>query len=120
MAFDFNQALINHGEYKPRFLALIEGRSKVDTTQIPCKEGDCELGKWLSGDGKAKYTLLGSYIACFKRHGAFHQEMDKVIALINSGRYDEAVKLLGESTNYAITYTAFINAVKQFKQEVKL
>ncbi len=119
MDIDFNHVLVSHAEHKPRFVLLIEGKGKVDTASDSHREDGCELGKWLSGYGKTKYGLLNSYHACSKRHASFHEEMKKIATLINAGRYDEATKKLGASTDYAITFTAFINAVKQFRQEIK-
>lgn len=120
MAFDFNQALINHAEWRLRFLALIEKGESVNITPDICKADGCELGKWLTGPGGAMYKLLGSHRTCSQAHASFHEEMNKVARLINTKQGDEARKQLREDTAYTKAFAAFVRALKQFKQENKL
>lgn len=84
------------------------------------RDNCCELGKWLHGEAKAKFSSLQAYSLCVGKHAAFHREAGKVATAINSKKYSEAEAMLNAGTPYASASSAVGTAILQFKKEAKL
>ena len=51
------------------------------------KDNCCQLGVWLYGEGKLKYSAKPEFGAIIQKHKAFHAEAGKIARLINSNQY---------------------------------
>jgi methyl-accepting chemotaxis protein len=113
---DLSQAIQKHAEWKLKFRGAISGQESLDAITI-AKDNCCELGKWLHGEGKIKYSKLASHGECVTKHAAFHLEAGKVAAAINSKKYAEAEAMLGGGTPYAAISSDVAVAISRLKKE---
>lgn len=114
---DLNQALEKHAEWKVKFRSAISKKESMDAATI-AKDNCCELGKWLHGDAKAKYSKLPSYSACVVKHAAFHSEAGKVAHAINAKNFDLAESMLGAGTTYFLASSAVGVAISHLRKEI--
>jgi Chemoreceptor zinc-binding domain len=96
---DLDQAIQKHAEWKLKFRKAISENQTMDVATIS-KDNCCDLGKWLHGEGKNKFSNLISYQKCLEKHAEFHKEAAKVARLINEKQYSEAEKMIGADTSY--------------------
>ena len=113
---DLSQAIQKHAEWKLKFRSAISGKETLDAATI-AKDNCCELGKWLHGEGKIKYSKLASHADCTSKHASFHIEAGKVAAAINAKKYIEAEAMLGGNTPYASASGDVAVAITRLKKE---
>ena len=116
---DLDSAIQKHGEWKIKFRAAISKQESLDAPTIS-KDNCCELGKWLHGEAKSKFSKLLSYGECISMHAAFHVEAGKVAALINAKKYQEAENAIGAGTTYSSASSAVGVAILKLKKEANL
>jgi hypothetical protein len=79
------------------------------------KDNDCELGKWLYGEGR-KYvsdSMLGELI---RAHAAFHRSAAAIAAMAQSGKQKEAEALLNSSeSQYAKLSLQMVGILMKFR-----
>ncbi len=114
---DLDTAIGKHTEWKSKFRNAISKQESLDEEAIK-KDNCCDLGKWLHGEAKSKYSSLASYAACRAKHAAFHVEAGKIAALINAKKFKEAELMLGAGTQYTNASSAVGVAIMQLKKEV--
>lgn len=100
MNMDLDQAIQKHAEWKLKFRKAISEHQEMDAITIS-KDNCCDLGKWLHGEAKSKFSKLVAYQTCVEKHAAFHKEAGKVATLINNKKYDEAEKTISGNTAYS-------------------
>ncbi|HMM70878.1 MAG TPA: CZB domain-containing protein [Rhodocyclaceae bacterium] len=113
---DLTQAIQKHAEWKLKLRSAIANKEKMDVATIS-KDNCCELGKWLYGDGTAKFGAMASYATCVRKHAAFHVEAGKVARAINDGQYTAAESMLGAGTPYTAASSAVGVAIMALKKE---
>jgi len=113
---DLSQAIHMHAEWKLKFRRAISGKEMLDAASI-ASDNCCELGKWLHGEGKIKYSGLPSHAECTVKHAAFHVEAGKVAAAINASKYIEAEAMLGGNAAYAAASSDVTIAITRLKKE---
>lgn len=116
---DLSQAIQKHAEWKLKFRNAISGKEMLDAVTI-ASDNCCELGKWLHGEGKIKYSKLASHAECTTKHAAFHVEAGKVATAINSRKYTQAEAMLGGSTPYAAASSDVAVTITRLKNEAGL
>lgn len=116
---DLNQAIVRHAEWKLKFRSAISRQETLEVATIS-KDDCCDLGKWIYGEGKAKFGGLASYATCLSAHRVFHSEAGKVAAAINAKRYQEAEKMLSSDTPYTNASSNVGVAIVSLKKEAGL
>ena len=116
---DLNDAVAKHAEWKTKFRSAITKKEQMDASTIS-KDNCCELGKWLHGEAKQKFSVLGSYKDCVSKHALFHTEAGKVASAINAQKYSEAEAMLNAGTVYASASSAVGVAIMKFKKEANI
>jgi len=116
---DLNEAIQAHSEWKMKLRSAIQLRTKLDAATI-ARDDCCALGKWLHGESRARYGRLDSYKECFQQHARFHKQASQIALAINSGKYDEAEKMLGSGTPYVEASRAVVMAIGTLKREAGL
>jgi hypothetical protein len=66
----------------------IYGAGRMDGEAV-ARDDDCEIGRWLYGDG-LKYRELSEYEHARDLHAAFHRRAAKVVTMVDRGRRLEA------------------------------
>jgi methyl-accepting chemotaxis protein len=116
---DLNKAIEKHADWKLKFRSAISKQEKMDDVTIS-KDDCCELGMWLHGESKEKFSQLQAHVDCITKHAVFHIEAGKVAKAINAGKYAEAEAMLGAGTNYANASSTVGVAILKLKKEAGL
>jgi hypothetical protein len=116
---DLNSAIEKHAEWKTKFRSAISKQQSMDAGTIS-KDNCCELGKWLHGEAKAKFSSLQTHSACVAKHAAFHLEAGKVAQAINAKKFSQADAMLNAGTPYTSASSAVGVAILQLKKEARL
>lgn len=116
---DLDCAVQAHATWKIKFRTAINQKESMDASVI-AKDNCCELGKWLYGDGKAKWGSLNSHADCVIKHAAFHVEAGKVAAMINAKKFLDAQMMIDAGSAYAKASLAVTSAIVKLKAEAKL
>jgi methyl-accepting chemotaxis protein len=115
---DLDQAVQKHAEWKVKFRAAIAAHETMDTATI-ARDNCCELGKWLHGDARSRWSTLPAYRSCVTRHADFHAAAARVALAINAGRYTEAEAMLGGETTYGVVSRDVVTAILRLKKETQ-
>lgn len=101
---NLDNAIDAHAQWKIRLRTAIQTKEALDAAKI-AREDQCELGKWLHGEAKARYGHAPVFAELLKRHAAFHVAAAEVANAIGAGKYAEAERLLAAP--------AFVTASRQ-------
>ena len=112
---NLDDAITKHAEWKVRFRAAISKREKIDLGTVANDHG-CELGRWLFGEGRAKYGSHGAHAECVAKHAEFHKAASQVARLINDGSYAQAETSLGAASPFGRASSAVGVAILQLKK----
>lgn len=113
---DLKQAIEKHAEWKLKFRKAISEHETMDAETIS-KDNCCELGKWLHGEAKSKFSKLPTYSDCVAKHATFHIEAGKVAKTINAKNFSGAEALLGSGTQYTEASSAVGVAIIKLRKE---
>jgi Chemoreceptor zinc-binding domain len=116
---NLESATAKHAEWKLKFRAAIMNNETLDTVTI-AKDNCCDLGKWLYGEGKSKFSGLSSYNECVSKHAVFHSEAAKVAVAISLRKYAEAEAMLASGTGYSAASSAVGVAILKLKKDANL
>jgi methyl-accepting chemotaxis protein len=114
---DLNHANMKHEQWKVKFRSAIVTKQTLDAAAVSA-DNHCDFGQWLQGDAKTKYGHLPSHSSCVSAHAAFHAEAGKVASIINAKNFDEAEKMLGFGSHFALTSSAVTRAIHHLQKEV--
>jgi len=112
---NFDEAIQKHAEWKLKFRSAISKREQLDSATIS-KDNCCQLGQWLYGEGKSKFSAMPEFQKVVALHKAFHVEAGKVSQLINAKKYSEAEQALGTSTTYGDASQSVGSAIVALKK----
>lgn len=116
---DLEQAIQKHGEWKVKFRSAITRHETLEAGVI-AKDNCCELGKWLYGEARTRWSSLPAYRSCVAKHAEFHTAAGKVAHAINAKKFAEAEAMLGPDTPYASVSRDVVVAIMQLKREAAL
>lgn len=116
---DLESAFQKHGGWVEEFCAAIFNQDTVDAATYG-KDNNCELGKWLYGEGKTRYGKLNAYSILISSHAAFHKVAGEVAQAINAKNYELAELLLDKEGSYAMASHAVRIAILKLKEEAQL
>jgi methyl-accepting chemotaxis protein len=114
---DLNNAIQRHAEWKFRFRKALHDDESLDATAIS-KDNNCEFGKWLHGEAKARYGKCASLANCLAHHAAFHLAAGKVAEAINARKKDEAERMLAIGSAYDLASKGVGVAIIELKNEI--
>jgi hypothetical protein len=92
---NFQSAIDAHIKWKLRLADTIAGRSqeKLEVATV-CRDDQCVLGKWIHGNGKAKYGKSATFNELRETHAHFHKCAGQVLGEAQKGNREQAEKLL--------------------------
>lgn len=114
---NIEDAVGQHAAWKTKFRTAISKKEKLDYTTIS-RDDCCDLGKWLSAEGKQKYQAVPQFKECVSKHSRFHQEAGKVAKLINEGKFAQAEAALAAGTDYSNASSEVGVAIGRLKKEI--
>lgn len=116
---DLNQAGAAHAEWKVKLRTAIAKHETLDVATISA-DNCCQLGKWLHGEAKSKYSAMAAYKDCVTKHASFHRAAGAVAAEVNAKRFKEAEAMLNAGTPFMTASSAVGSAILGLKKEASL
>jgi hypothetical protein len=113
---NFDEAVSAHIKWKVRLRMCIDESEKLEPAVV-CKDDQCELGKWIYGDGQIYKNAL-SYEPLRNEHARFHRCAGDVVRKVNAGDKSGAEQLLGAEGEFAQASQATIDAIMRMKREI--
>src|SRR5512140_1442267 len=107
---NFDEARDKHAQWRFKFHGENTKKETMDAVAI-AKDDRCDLGKWLHGEAKGKYSRLSGYGNCVKKHADFHIAAGNVAKLINAKKYEEARALLEMGSGFSLASAAIGSAL---------
>jgi methyl-accepting chemotaxis protein len=118
-ADDHLYLVASHAYWKEKLYDAITNKEMLDVETIS-KDDCCELGKWLhSEEVHPQISHLQSYHNLIEKHAAFHIEAGNVARMINTKKYDVALRLLDCSSAFERASIAVIADIFALKAEHK-
>jgi methyl-accepting chemotaxis protein len=111
---NFDEAREKHAQWRVKFRNAITKKETLDPAVI-ARDDRCDLGKWLHGEARAKFSTLPAYAECMKHHAHFHVEASKVAERINAAKYDEAQAMLGMGSGFSRASASIGTALDQLE-----
>ena len=90
---DLGAAIDAHTQWRVKLKAAISRGEKLDASTIS-QDTKCELGRWLSGEGRSRFGSKPEFQKLVNSHRAFHDAAGKVASAVNAGKTADAEKLL--------------------------
>jgi methyl-accepting chemotaxis protein len=118
MAPNFDQMLLAHSRWKTRLKESIEHKETIDA-RVAGKDDQCELGKWIYGEGK-KYAGQSGYQDLKAKHTKFHACVANVVLQAATCPPAKAMELIDpQRSEYARVSVDCVNAIAEFKRGFK-
>lgn len=89
MSLDFTTAKIKHSTWKVRLRDFLDGKGGLTKEQATSHK-DCDLGKWMYGEGLAKYAGVPEMKSLEKEHETLHRTIKTIVDLKSTGKAKEA------------------------------
>jgi methyl-accepting chemotaxis protein len=113
---NFDEAREKHAQWRFKFRGAITQKETMDAVAI-AKDDRCDLGKWLHGEAKGKYSRLSGYADCVNKHAHFHIAASNVAKVINAKKYEEARALLDMGSEFSLASAAIGSALDVLEKE---
>lgn len=114
---NLDDAIDAHAQWKIRLRTAIHTKQPLDTATI-ARDDQCELGKWLHGEAKARYGTAPIFAELLSRHAVFHVAAGDVAKAIEAGQFAEAERLLGAPA-FVVASRQVTMAIMELKVSVK-
>ncbi len=114
---DLNEAIQKHAQWKFRFRQALLTNELMDA-DVVAKDNQCELGKWLHGEGRSLYGQRNAHAQCLAKHTAFHIEAGKVAVMINAHRKHDAERMLANGSQFSEVSKAVAVALIELQNEM--
>ena len=89
---DLDQAILSHSKWKARLKNHLRGQEQMEPESVG-KDDQCELGKWLYGEGSS-YANLSAFTDVKEKHQKFHTAAAAVIRSARSCPPGKALELI--------------------------
>lgn len=114
---DFLDAIRAHSAWKMKLSTyLFKPDHSLDASEVGADD-NCELGKWLKGDGR-KHSSLSEYSGLVSKHALFHKAAASVIVKADSGQCVNDEIALGAKSPFAEASSAVVSALMMMKAKV--
>ncbi|MBA3912756.1 MAG: CZB domain-containing protein [Acidobacteriales bacterium] len=97
---NFAMAKLKHQAWKLRLRAFVEGREDIKESEAVSPR-DCDLGKWLYGEGLSTYKNYPEMQKLESEHMQMHNVVKQIVTLQHSGKVAEAMKLMPPVNEYS-------------------
>lgn len=94
---DFQAAVAAHQKWKTRLRDCIDGTSQETLDpRVVCQDNQCVLGKWINGQGGAKFATSPSFAKLKATHAEFHICASEVLVSVYAGKKTLAEEKLAD------------------------
>jgi len=95
LGIDFDTAADAHRRWKQRLRSALSGSELPPTEQI-CRDDQCELGRWLHGQGRQRWGSRPGFTELLDDHKQFHLAAGEIASLIAKRAVGDAARLLDD------------------------
>ena len=85
VSLDFTVVKTAHRSWRLKLRSFLDGRENLTTEKL-ASHRDCQLGKWLYGDGGAAYGQLAGFQELEEKHKQMHGMVKEVVELKHAGK----------------------------------
>lgn len=107
---DFSEAIKAHSAWKLKLSGYIRNPDKSLNHDHVCKDNQCDLGKWIYGQGGA-YSSYPEFHTLKTEHARFHKAAGEIVRKANDGINVTEEIALGASSEFASASTAVVTAI---------
>jgi hypothetical protein len=115
---NFQDAIVAHLKWKDRLKQVIAGKETLDPLVVG-KDDQCDLGRWIHGEGKAQFARKPHYEEVCTAHAHFHKTAADVIRTVKSGDQAKAQTMMAYGGAYYSASSACVNAITRLRNEVQ-
>lgn len=116
MELNWDQMILAHSRWKTRLKQAIESQEKIDA-QVAGKDDQCEMGKWIYGEGK-RHASVSAYNDLKTKHAKFHACIPAVLNAARSSSPAKALELLNPGGEFYRASSDCVNAISALKQSL--
>ena len=116
---DFDKAMAAHADWKVKLRVALQNGDTLDAARI-CSDKTCDLGRWLHGEARTRWSGNANYLNCVETHRQFHECAGKVAETINRKDFATAEKLLGIGSPFSDASSNVAVAVRRMKREAEV
>jgi len=114
---NFDDAIAAHIKWKVRLNQFIDGTSTEQLkSETVCKDNQCDLGKWIYGEGAA-FKAKSHYQDLVTKHAHFHRCAADVVKKVEGNDKTGAKSLL--TGQFAVASKETVTAIMELKKEAK-
>lgn len=114
---DLDNALATHSDWKVKLRIALATRETLDAERI-ASDCHCDFGRWLKGEGRARFGASSSFKLCETSHTEFHRCAGQVARQINAGDLAGAERNLGSGTPFTQASQSVAVAIRRLKTEM--
>ncbi len=114
---NFDEMILAHSRWKSRLRASIQGTENIDAQAVG-KDDQCDLGRWLLGEGRT-HANLAEFGELKAKHARFHTTVAQVVTQAKELPTNEALRLVESlDSDYARASSACINAIAKLRKTI--
>ena len=113
---DFNVVITAHTAWKQKFKQFLEGKERLEAETV-AKDNQCELGKWIYGEG-SQLASLPEFTEMKKKPAEFHQVASQVVRQSKVLKKEAALALVEVGTDFAKASALCVNAIATLKHKL--
>jgi hypothetical protein len=102
-------------KWKDRLKQVISGKETLDPLAV-AKDDQCDLGRWIHGEGKGKFAALPQYEEVRAAHAQFHRTAADVIRTVKAGDSATAQTMMAYGGAYYSASSACVNAITRLRK----
>lgn len=114
---DFNAAIKAHSPWKLKLSGYIRNPDKSLDHDHVCKDNQCDLGKWIYGEGGA-YSSFPEFSKLKSEHTRFHKAAGEVVRKANNGINVTEDIALGANSEFANASSSVVTAIMELQSKV--
>jgi len=115
---DFDSAINAHVQWKTKLSNYLNKPDRSLNPAVVSSDQNCELGKWLHGDGK-KHSGLEGFSTLVTEHTRFHKAAGEIIRKADAGEKVSEEMALGGTSDFSKTSAAVIRHLMQLKMLIR-
>jgi methyl-accepting chemotaxis protein len=114
----FDDAVSAHVKWRWRLKEFVGGRGEQLTSAAVGRADQCELGKWIAGEGR-HHATNPEFVAAQRTHAAFHRCAAEVVRAAETGDKHRAEAMLAPRGAFEKASMDTISALRHLQRVIK-
>jgi methyl-accepting chemotaxis protein len=111
-----DQAINAHSQWKVKLLTAVNGGEVPDKAKC-CVDNQCDLGKWIYGEGLKAHGTKPEFAVLRETHKKFHSSVGEVVELVSQKKVADAKKNILEG-QFNLRSKEVVKALMDLKSHV--